>query len=101
MRAVDIPDWFDWILLGLVALQVLGLVPIIRRLRGLDPAVRFKARLDLLDAVGCLLAFGGFFLSSVAAHSWFWLGLAGLALMGVGYAVKGVHLLRARHRPAA
>ncbi|MGW1722276.1 hypothetical protein ACWCQK_04955 [Streptomyces sp. NPDC002306] len=94
-------DWFDWIFLGLVALQVLGLVPIIRRLRGLDPAVRFTARLDLLDAVGWLLAVGGFLLSSVAADSWLWLSLAGLALMGVGYAVKGVQLLRARHRSAA
>ncbi|MFG2949700.1 hypothetical protein [Streptomyces adustus] len=98
---MDIPDWFNWIFLGLAALQTLGLVPIIRRLRGLDPEARFKARLDLLDAGGCLLLFAGVLLSSVVAESWYWLALAGFALTSAGYAVKGVRLLRARRRPTA
>ncbi|MDX5565628.1 hypothetical protein PYK79_23080 [Streptomyces sp. ID05-04B] len=97
---MDIPDWFAWIFLGLVVLQVLGLVPILHGLRGLDSAVRFKARLDLLDAVGGLLLFGGSFLSFVVAGPWVWIVVPGWVLMSVGYAIKGVHRLRAR-RPAA
>ncbi|MBZ9643949.1 hypothetical protein [Streptomyces sp. PSKA30] len=96
---MDIPDWFVWIALGLAVLQ--ALVPVICRLRGLDSAVRFKARLDLLDAVGTLLLLGGLLLSVVVAESWFWLTFAGFALMAAVYAVKGVHLLRARRRPTA
>lgn len=100
MRAVDIPDWFAWIFLGLVLVQVLGLMPVIHRLRGLDSAVRFKARLDLLDAVGGLLLFGGGLLGLVVAESWFWISVPGYVLMTAGYAMKGVQRLRAR-RPAA
>jgi hypothetical protein len=100
VRAVDIPGWFVWIALGLAVLQALGLVPVIRRLRGSDSAVRFKARLDLLDAVGSLLLFGGVMLSLMVAASWFWLTFAGFALMAAVYAVKGVNRLRAR-RPTA
>ncbi|MFG2473938.1 hypothetical protein [Streptomyces fagopyri] len=98
---MDIRDWFDWIFLGLVVLQALGLVPIVRRLRELDSAVRFNARLDLLDAVGSLMLFGGALLSSVVAESWLWLAVTGFALMSAGYTVKGVRWLRARHRPTA
>lgn len=101
MRAVDIPDSFAWIFLGLVVLQVLAFVPIIRRLRGPDSAVRFNVRLDLLDAVGSLLYLGGLLLSSVVAESWFWLVVTGFAFIGAGYAVKGVRWLRARYRPTA
>lgn len=100
MRGVDIPGWFVWIALGLAVLQALGLVPVIRRLRGSDSAVRFKASLDLLDVVGSLLLFGGLLLSLVVAESWFWLTFAGFALMAAVYAMKGVHRLRAR-RPTA
>lgn len=97
---MDIPHGFDWIILGLAVLQAVALVPVISRLRGRDSAVRFKARLDLLDAVGSLLLLGGLLLSSVVAWSWFWLVFAGLAVMAAVYAVKGVHWLRAR-RPTA
>ncbi|MFH8804614.1 hypothetical protein ACH4F6_34505 [Streptomyces sp. NPDC017936] len=97
---MDIRGWFAWIALGLVVLQALGLVPVIRRLRGSDSAARVKARLDLLDVVGSLLLFGGLLLSLVVAEAWFWLTFAGFALMAAVYAVKGVHLLRAR-RPTA
>jgi hypothetical protein len=100
VRAVDIPGWFVWIALGLVVLQALGLVPVIRRLRGSDSAVRFKARLDLLDVVSSLLLFGGMMLSLMVAESWFWLTFAGFALMAAVYAVNGVNRLRAR-RPTA
>ncbi|MFI9547961.1 hypothetical protein ACIHAR_29270 [Streptomyces sp. NPDC052016] len=61
--------------------------------------MRFETRLNLLDAVGSLLLFGGLLLSLVVAESWFWLAFAGFALMAAVYAVKGVHLLRARRRP--
>ncbi|MER5893308.1 hypothetical protein [Streptomyces sp. NPDC001876] len=98
---MDIPDWFVWIALVLAILQALALVPIIRRLREPDSAVRSKARLDLLETVGSLLLFGGLLLSLLVAESWFWLTLVGFALMAVVYAVKGVHLLRARRRPTA
>ncbi|MEV1069196.1 hypothetical protein [Streptomyces sp. NPDC050263] len=96
---MDIPDWFVWIPIGLAVLQALALVPIIRRLRGLDSTVRLKARLDLLDAVGNLLLIGGLLLSLVVAESWFWLAFVGFALMAAVYAAKGVYLLRARRRP--
>ncbi|MFC9285798.1 hypothetical protein [Streptomyces sp. NPDC057052] len=98
---MEIPDWFVWLPFGPVVLQVLGLVPVIGRLRGSDPAVRFRARLDLLEGVGGLLLLGGLPLSLVVAESWFWSAFAGFALMTAVYAVKGVHLLRARRRPTA
>ncbi|MFE5941991.1 hypothetical protein [Streptomyces sp. NPDC056480] len=93
---MDIPDWFVWIILGLAVLQVLGLVPVVRRMRGADPAVRSSARWDLVDAVGNLLAFGALMLSLVVADSWFRLALAGFAIIAATYAIKGVRHLRAR-----
>lgn len=97
MRAVDIPGWFVWIAVGPAALlQALGLVPVIRRLRASDSAARFGAGLDLLDVVASLMLFGGLLLSLVVRGSWFWLTLAGFALMSVVYATKGVRWLRAR-----
>ncbi|MFE6359855.1 hypothetical protein ACFVP3_07595 [Streptomyces sp. NPDC057806] len=98
---MDIPGWFVWLFLGLAVLQVLGLVPVIRRLRGSDSAVRFEARLDLLDVVVSLLLFGGMVLSLAVAESWFWLTCAGFALMAAVYAVKGVRWLRTRERHTA
>ncbi|WP_437019482.1 hypothetical protein [Streptomyces sp. enrichment culture] len=96
---MDIPGWFVWIAPGLVVLQALGLVPVIRRLRGSDSSVRSEARLDLLDVVGSLLLFGGLLLSLAVAESWFRLALAGFALMAAVYAVKAVRWLRARRCP--
>lgn len=101
MRAVDIPNWFVWIALGLAVLQVLGLVPLLRRLRGSDSSVRFEARLDLLDVVASLLLFGGLVLSLAVAESWLWLTCAGFVLMAAVYAVKGVRWFRARQRHTA
>ncbi|MFF4249086.1 hypothetical protein ACFYY2_32150 [Streptomyces sp. NPDC001822] len=95
---MDIPDWFKWVFLGLTLLQVLGLVPVIHRLRELDSAVRIAARFDLLDSIGSIVFLGGAYLSLEASESWFWLALAGVLLVGAGYAMKGVHLLRARRR---
>ena len=99
VRAVDIPGWFVWIALGLAALQTLGLVPVIRRLRGSDSSVRSEAHLDLLDVVGSLLLFGGLLLSLSVAESWFCLTFVGFVLMAAVYAVKGIHRVRARRRP--
>lgn len=101
MRAVDIPGWSVWLALGLAVLQALGLVPVIRRLRGSDSVVRFEAGLDLLDVIASLLLFGGLVLSLAVAESWFWLTCAGFVLMAAVYAVKGVRWLRARQRHTA
>ncbi|MGW3631496.1 hypothetical protein ACWD7F_15225 [Streptomyces sp. NPDC005122] len=98
---MDIPDWFEWILLGLTIFQTVALVPVTHRLRGPDSAVRSKARLDLLETVGGLLFFGGMLLGSAVAEPWSWLALLGYALMSAVYAVKGVQRLRARRRPTA
>ncbi|WP_314253525.1 hypothetical protein [Streptomyces sp. DSM 40907] len=98
---MDIPDWYVWIALGLAVLQALGLVPIVRRLRGPDPVVRSKARLELLDTVAALLLIGGLLLSFTAGESWFWLAFAGFALMTAVYVTKGVRRLRARRSPAS
>jgi hypothetical protein len=100
VRAVDIPGWFVWLALGLAALQALGLVPVIRRLRGSGSGVRFEACLDLLDVVASLLLFGGLVLSLAVAASWFWLTFAGFALMAAVYALRGVYRVRGRRRPA-
>ncbi|MFG2310926.1 hypothetical protein ACGFS9_19955 [Streptomyces sp. NPDC048566] len=94
----DVPHWSVWIMIGVASLQAIALVPISGRLRASDPVVRSSARLDLLDAVGSLLAFGGFGLTLKLAESWFWLGLAGFVLVTTAYGVKGVRLLRARRR---
>ncbi|MFF0435492.1 hypothetical protein ACFYU9_25130 [Streptomyces sp. NPDC004327] len=98
---MGIPDWLVWITFGLAALQALGLVPAIRRLREPDLAVRSKARLDLLETVSTLLLVGGLLLSFTLADSWFWLTAVGFALMTAVYVAKGVRLLRARRHPAA
>ncbi|TCR26979.1 hypothetical protein [Streptomyces sp. BK205] len=93
---MGIPGWFDWIFLVLFSWQVLVLFAVLSRLREADSEGRFKARLDLLDAVGSLLLLGGGLLGLVAGESWFWLSLAGFPLMTAVYAVKGVRRLRAR-----
>ncbi|MDV9189865.1 hypothetical protein R6L23_16850 [Streptomyces sp. SR27] len=95
---MDIPDWFVWIAIGLTALQAVGLVPVIRRMRDTDPALRSQGRFDLLETLGSLLMFVGLMLSLFLTASWAWLSLAGLALMTAVYAVKGARLLRARRR---
>ncbi|ULR53991.1 hypothetical protein [Streptomyces deccanensis] len=63
--------------------------------------MRFEARLDLLDVVSSALLLGGLLLSLAVAEFWFWLTIAGFALMAAVYAVKGVYRLRARRRPTA
>ncbi|MFE5724763.1 hypothetical protein [Streptomyces erythrochromogenes] len=93
---MDIPAWYIWLALGLAALQVVGLVPIVRRLRGPDPALRARARLEVVETAGTLLLMGGLALSLTVAESWFWLAATGFALMAAVYAIKGVHQLRAR-----
>ncbi|MFE9678501.1 hypothetical protein ACFYO5_31070 [Streptomyces sp. NPDC006259] len=98
---MGIPGWFVWIVLIPFFWQVLGLFPVIHRLRETDSALQSKARLDLLETVGSLLAFGGMLLSLVVGGAWAWLVVAGFAIMSAVYAVKGVHWLRARRRPTA
>ncbi|MFF8601421.1 hypothetical protein ACF065_22650 [Streptomyces sp. NPDC015232] len=98
---MDIPDWLLWINCGLAGLQVLGLVPVVRRMRGDDPAERSKARLDLLEGIAGLMMIGGVLLVFLQGESGFWLPLVGFALASALYAWKGILLLRARRRPAA
>ncbi|MFE0771665.1 hypothetical protein [Streptomyces sp. NPDC058861] len=69
-------------------------------MRGPDPAARSKARLDLLETIGCLLLFIGLMLSFLVAESWFWLAPVGFVLMTATYVVKGVRLLRTRRSTA-
>lgn len=102
VRAVNILEWLVRIALGLAALtQALALAPAIGRLRGSESATRSKARLDLLEIVGSLLSFSGLLLGSVVTGFWYWLALAGFAIMTPVYALKGVHWLRARRRSTA
>nr|MDT0516215.1 hypothetical protein [Streptomyces sp. DSM 41633] len=98
---MNIPDWYVWIALGLAVLQALGLVPIVRRLRGPDSVVRSTARLELLDTVAALMLIGGLLLSLTVAKSWFWLAATGFALMTAVYALKGVRRLRSRRATAS
>ncbi|MFF6836896.1 hypothetical protein ACFY84_34665 [Streptomyces sp. NPDC012438] len=97
---MDIPDWFVWVALGMIVLQLLGLVPVTRRMRDPDPAARSKGRLDLLETIGCLLLFIGLMLSFLVAESWFWITPIGFALMTTAYMVKGIRRLRIRRSVA-
>lgn len=63
--------------------------------------MRSKARLDLLDTVSSPLLLSGLLLSLAVSESCFWLALSGFALLTAVYALKGVHLVRARRRPTA
>lgn len=101
VRAVEIPDWYVWIVLGPAVLQALGLVPIVRRLRGPDPVLRSQARLELLDTVATLILMSGLFLTLTHAEDWFWLAATGFALLTAGYVAKGVRHLRARRSSAS
>ncbi len=101
VRAVDIPDWAVWIVLGLAILQALSLVPIVRRLRGPNSVVRSEARLELLDVVASLLLMSGLMLNLTESESWFWLAVTGFVLMTAVYAVKGIRWLRARRSLAS
>ncbi|MEU3605130.1 hypothetical protein AB0E83_06680 [Streptomyces sp. NPDC035033] len=97
---MELSAWFVWVNLGGVVLQALGLVSAVRRLRGADPALRSKARFDLLETVGGLVFFGGLLLGLVVAEPWFWVGFAGMAFLSVLYGAKGARRLRARRRSA-
>ncbi|RLV71322.1 hypothetical protein STAN_6851 [Streptomyces sp. CBMAI 2042] len=97
--AVDIPGWLIWVALALFVVQALGLVPSIRRWRRSGPGERSGAGLDLLDTVAGVMLMGGLLLSLAVAESWVWLLATGFVLMVGVYAVKGLHLLRARRRP--
>ncbi|MFE5833288.1 hypothetical protein ACFQ67_35135 [Streptomyces sp. NPDC056488] len=97
---MDIPDWFVWVGLGIVILQLLGLVPVTRRMRDPDPAVRSKGCLDLLETIGSLLLFIGLMLSFAVAETWFWLTPIGFVLMTATYVLKGIRRLRTRRSAA-
>ncbi|MFI8369970.1 hypothetical protein [Streptomyces sp. NPDC085466] len=95
---MDLPVWSVWIISGLAALQALALVPLIRRSRGPDPLLRSKARIDLLETAGSLVALTGLLLALGVAEFWSLLALVGFALMSAAYVTNGLRLLRARRR---
>lgn len=87
-RGVDIPVAFRWVLLALAVLQLLSLIPILRRMRRAEPARRTEARLDLLDAASGFTLMAGLALGNSAVM------LCGLVLMGSAIAAKGARTLR-------
>ncbi|MFH9799549.1 hypothetical protein [Streptomyces virginiae] len=98
---MDIPDRYIWIAVGLAVLQALGLLPMVRRLRGPDPALRSRARLEVLETVGTLVLMGGLVLSLTVAEAWFWIAATGVAIMVCVYAVKSARRLRTRRSTAS
>ncbi|MFE0646074.1 hypothetical protein ACFW2Y_31400 [Streptomyces sp. NPDC058877] len=97
---METPGWLVPFMVGLLFLQALGLVPVIRRMRGSDPETRTRGRLDLLETIGSLLLISGVLLSLTVAEPLFWLAPAGLLLLVVCYAVKCAHWLRDRRHTA-
>ncbi|MCA1275294.1 hypothetical protein ACIPQH_34700 [Streptomyces rubiginosohelvolus] len=97
---MDIPDWLLWPALAAALLEAFAVIRGIRRLRKADPAVRTKARLDLLDNVASLFIVTGLLLGMTAGESWLWLSFTGFTLLTLVYAAKGLRLLRARHTAA-
>ncbi|MFI8423498.1 hypothetical protein [Streptomyces sp. NPDC085479] len=95
---MDLPVWSVWIVSGMAVLQALALVPVLRRSRGPDPLLRSKARIDLLETAGSLVALTGFLLTFVVAEFWSVLALVGFALMSAAYVMKGLRLLRVHRR---
>ncbi|MGW2301529.1 hypothetical protein [Streptomyces sp. NPDC001809] len=89
---MDIPVAFRWVLAALLVLQLVALVPVVRRMRRPDPAVRTDARLDLLDAVSSLTLLAGLALNQGA------LMLVGAVSLGAVIAVKGFRALRVRRQ---
>ncbi|MEK9523553.1 hypothetical protein ACIOMM_34995 [Streptomyces sp. NPDC087908] len=89
---MDIPVAFRWVLAALLLLQLVALVPAVRRMRRPDPAVRTEARLDLLDAVSSLTLLAGLALDQGA------LMLVGAVLLGSVIAVKGFRALRVQRQ---
>ncbi|MFF8280139.1 hypothetical protein ACF05T_29315 [Streptomyces lateritius] len=89
---MDIPVAFRWVLLALAVLQLLSLIPILRRTRRAEPARRTEARLDLLDAASGLTLMTGLALGNSTVM------LCGLVLMGSAIAAKGVRTLRGCRR---
>ncbi|MFC9791469.1 hypothetical protein ACFVJI_02350 [Streptomyces sp. NPDC127584] len=88
---MDIPVAFRWVLAALLLLQLVALVPVVRRMRRPDPAVGTEARLDLLDAASSLTLLAGLALDQGAVM------LVGAVLLGSVIAVKGFRAHRA-HR---
>ncbi|MFC9586802.1 hypothetical protein ACFVJ8_28810 [Streptomyces yangpuensis] len=101
---MHVPDRYVWVALGLAVLHALGLVPIVRRLRGPEPALRFRARLELLETAAMLFLVGGLFLSVTFRGHLVLARRHRLRGPDRGCAARGVRGLRARRsttsRPA-
>ncbi|WP_053642691.1 MULTISPECIES: hypothetical protein [unclassified Streptomyces] len=89
---MDVPVAFRWVFAALAALQLIALIPVLRRLRAPGPGTRTEARFTLLDAACSLTAFAGIAFGNLA------LMLCGLTALGLLYAVKGIRWYRTRER---
>ncbi|WP_435970123.1 hypothetical protein [Streptomyces sp. Qhu_M48] len=89
---MDIPVAFRWAIVALAVLQLTALVPVVRRMRRPDPAVRTDARLDLFDVIASLTLLAGVGLENAP------LLLVGFALLGAVITVKGFRALRRHQR---
>ncbi|MFF2573602.1 hypothetical protein [Streptomyces sp. NPDC058084] len=85
-------DSFRWMFLVLAALQLITLIPVMRRLRGTEPTARAGARLDLLDSLSGMTLLSGIGLGNIVVMC------AGLALLTATIAAKAVRWNRARAR---
>ncbi|MEO3977835.1 hypothetical protein [Streptomyces sp. CAU 1734] len=89
---MDIPVMVRWALLALMAAQLFPIVSALRRMRRPEAGPRGEARLDLADALGCVVLLGGFAIDNMAV------ALSGLAVMGVAISLSAGRELRARRR---
>ncbi|MFC8174251.1 hypothetical protein ACFUJ0_25400 [Streptomyces sp. NPDC057242] len=89
---MDVPDVFRWVFAGLATLQLITLIPVLRRLRNPEPGVRTEARLSLLDALSSTVAFAGIAFGNGT------LLLCGVACLGAVYAARGIRWYRTREQ---
>ncbi|MET9728288.1 hypothetical protein [Streptomyces zaomyceticus] len=92
MDLPEIPGVFRWVALAVVALHLVSLVPLLRRVRRSEPGARAERVLDLVDSASGVTLLVGLLLGSGV------LLLVGLAVMGVVILAKGARLLRGRRQ---
>ncbi|WP_406061582.1 hypothetical protein OG462_27445 [Streptomyces sp. NBC_01077] len=88
-----IPDAFRWVAFALIALHLLSLIPVLRRMRRSGTGARGDVVLDLVDSATGVALIVGLLVGSSAIM------LVGLVCMGVVMLVKGTRWVRGR-RPA-
>ncbi|WP_329282373.1 hypothetical protein [Streptomyces sp. NBC_00691] len=88
MDLPEIPGVFRWVAFAVVALHLLSLVPLLRRVRRSEPGARTGRVLDLVDSATGLTLLVGLLLGSGV------LLFVGLAAMGAVILAKGVRRFR-------